>query len=131
MDDQDDIVTVSLGSGYTYSDLTITGGSTTNTITMDSSTYPVNYNYTCNPDMSYSPTSYITVGRTCITEDDIVLAGKSLVKSLDAIEKRLVILNGNPELETKWDSLRQIKEQYEALEKEILEKEKLMEILKR
>lgn len=57
--------------------------------------------------------------------------GKSLIETLNKIEERLAILHTNTELEKKWDKLRELGEQYRALEKDILEKEKIVEILKR
>jgi hypothetical protein len=53
-----------------------------------------------------------------------------LSKSIDAIEERLGILNPNPELEERWDQLKVLRKQYIDLEKDLLEKEKLMKILK-
>jgi hypothetical protein len=79
---------------------------------------------------AYDPNYSIDVGDTCITSSDILVGGKSLVKSLDAIEDRLAILFNNPELEKRWDQLRDLKSQYDELEKDILEQEKLMRILK-
>ena len=62
---------------------------------------------------------------------DIKIGGKSLTESIAAIEDRLAILKPNPELEDRWDQLKDLRRQYETLEKDILEKEKIMEILKR
>jgi hypothetical protein len=57
--------------------------------------------------------------------------GKDLSVMLEKIEERLGILFNNPELESRWEELRKLREQYIALEKDLLEKEKIMEILKR
>jgi hypothetical protein len=61
---------------------------------------------------------------------DIKIAGKSLSEAIEAIEERLGILNPNPELEDRWDQLKELRKQYIELEKDLLEKEKLMKILK-
>ena len=61
---------------------------------------------------------------------DIKIAGKSLSAAIEAIEERLGILNPNPELEDRWDQLKALRKQYIELEKDLLEKEKLMKILK-
>jgi|AntAceMinimDraft_5_1070358.scaffolds.fasta_scaffold00761_19 hypothetical protein len=61
---------------------------------------------------------------------DLVVGGKSLMKVLAGIEERLGILHPNPELEDRWDELKELREQYIAMEKDLLEKEKIMKILK-
>ena len=61
---------------------------------------------------------------------DLTVGGVSIVKTIKNIEDRLAILHPNPELEEKWEDLKELRRQYEALEKDILEKEKLMKILK-
>jgi hypothetical protein len=64
-------------------------------------------------------------------EGDIKLKGQSLNDILDKIEERLAILHPNINLEEKWEKLRELRKQYRELEADILEKEKIMEILKR
>lgn len=62
---------------------------------------------------------------------DLKVQGKSIAKSLDAIEARLAILHPNEELEEKWDNLRGLRQMYMELEAEIIEKEKMWSILKK
>jgi len=64
-------------------------------------------------------------------EGDIKLNGKSLNETLDKLEERLAILHPNERLEEKWEKLKELRKQYMELEADILEKEKIMEILKR
>ena len=64
-------------------------------------------------------------------EGDIKIKGKSLADTLDNIEKRLAILHPNKELEDKWEKLKELGDQYRALEKDIIEKEKIWETLKK
>ena len=66
-----------------------------------------------------------------VFEGDIKLNGKSLDKTLTKLEERLAILHPNEKLEKKWENLRELRKQYMELEADILEKEKIMEILKR
>jgi hypothetical protein len=61
---------------------------------------------------------------------DIMIGGRKLGEVIAQIEDRLAILHPNEELESKWESLKELRRQYEALEKDILEKEKIMKILK-
>ena len=64
-------------------------------------------------------------------DGDVKLQGKSLNDTLFKIEERLAILHPNEKLEEKWVKLRELRKQYQELEADILEKEKIMEILKR
>ncbi len=64
-------------------------------------------------------------------DGDIKLKGKSLNDTLSKIEERLAILHPNERLEEKWVKLKELRKQYQELEADILEKEKIMEILKR
>ena len=61
---------------------------------------------------------------------DITIGGKSLSEAINKIEERLGILNPNPELEERWDRLKELRKQYIEMEKDLLEKEKIMKILK-
>jgi len=61
---------------------------------------------------------------------DIVVGNKSLTKAIEQIEERLGILHPNPALEERWDKLKELRRQYIEMEKDLLEKEKLMKILK-
>ncbi len=61
---------------------------------------------------------------------DIKIGRKSLTDAIEKIEERLGILNPNPELENRWEQLKELRRQYMELEKDLLEKEKLMKILK-
>ena len=61
---------------------------------------------------------------------DIKIGGKSLCEAIEKIEERLGILKPNPELESRWDKLKELREQYMEMERDILEKEKIMKILK-
>jgi len=64
-------------------------------------------------------------------DGEVTIKGKSLTDMLDKIEERLAILHPNPELEDKWDELKELGKRYKELEQEIIEKEKVWAILKR
>lgn len=64
-------------------------------------------------------------------EGDLKIKGKSITEMFEKIEEKLAILHPNEELEEKWEKLRELRKQYIELEKEIIEKEKMWEILKR
>ena len=50
---------------------------------------------------------------------------------LEKIDERLAILHPNPELEDRWDELKELGKRYKELEQEIIEKEKVWTILKK
>jgi hypothetical protein len=54
---------------------------------------------------------------------DIEVNGKSLMTLLESIEQRLNILTVNPKLESEWNELRELGEQYRKLEQHILDKQ--------
>ena len=64
-----------------------------------------------------------------VLEGDVEFEGKDLGKRLETIERRLAILNTNQELELRWDDLRVLGDKYRELEREILEKERIVDIL--
>ena len=123
----------------------ITGGSGVDTITLDpliyssgtSITSPSSISwsqgYSANSTWSNNTTANVNIDTDGISikeGGDIKIAGKSLSAAIEAIEERLGILNPNPELEDRWDQLKELRKQYIELEKDLLEKEKLMKILK-
>ena len=61
---------------------------------------------------------------------DIRVNGVSLMDTLNTIAERLNILHPNPELETEWDQLRELGEQYRELEKQLKEKSEMWNTLK-
>jgi hypothetical protein len=64
-------------------------------------------------------------------DGDIKVRGKSLSEAIDNIEKRLAILHPNKDLEERWEQLKALGEQYRELEKDILEKERIWNTLKK
>jgi len=120
----------------------------TDTITIDPSLYTVNSSITAPSTITWSQnygTTYTGTGIWGNTDanvkidtdginikegGDIKIAGKSLSDAIEKIEERLGILNPNPELEDRWEQLKELRKQYIKLEKDLLEKEKLMKILK-
>lgn len=64
-------------------------------------------------------------------EGDVKIKGKDIAEMFEKIEKRLAILHPNPELEDKWDELKELGKRYKELEAEIIEKEKMWAILKK
>ena len=64
-------------------------------------------------------------------DGDITVKGRSLTEFMDSVEQRLNILRPNPALESEWDQLRELGEQYRALEQQQTEKAQMWAALQR
>ena len=62
---------------------------------------------------------------------DIVINGVSLNDTLKSIQDRLNMLRPNRELEQEWDQLRELGEQYRELEKQLMEKQRAWDLLRK
>jgi hypothetical protein len=62
---------------------------------------------------------------------EVTIRGVKLDERLNAIEERLGILRPNNDLEGNWEKLKALGEEYRKLEKEILEKEQVWDLLKK
>lgn len=62
---------------------------------------------------------------------DIDINGASLKDFMTRVEERLALLSPNPKLESEWAELKALGDQYRKLEKEIQDKMKTWDILKR
>jgi hypothetical protein len=144
--DSDDLITISLPSdttidlgGYGAAQSTYTLGDI-DTITLDPSSYiTTGTGSTLNWSTNYADYNIYTTdprvqingdGITMKSEADLKIGDRSLKDFMDRVEDRLAILHPNEALEDKWEELKKLRRQYEALEKDILEKEKIMKILK-
>ncbi len=109
------------GTGYQYSNITIGPNNWTNTGTSGSWTFD---------DISMTtPDS----GKIYLKGEnaDIMINDRSLMGILDSIEQRLGLLKCREDLETEWSELRSLGDQYRAMVKNIEEKTKMWETLKR
>jgi hypothetical protein len=61
---------------------------------------------------------------------DIVINGVSLMATLNMLSKRLNMLVPNPKLEKEWEELKQLNDQYRALEADLKEKMEMWDILR-
>lgn len=64
-------------------------------------------------------------------KDDVKISGVSIKETLEQISDRLALLKPNPDLESRWEELRELRRQYVELEADILEKEEIVRILQR
>lgn len=111
------------GGGTTYGAGSTTYGAGFNT-SYNVSTYPSIYPTTIAGDA-------ITVTGDATITGNLTIGGVKLSDRLNKIEERLAILRPSPELESKWEDLKKLGEQYRALEKEIIEKENMWDVLKK
>jgi hypothetical protein len=79
-----------------------------------------------------NPAVHLENGRIDLkgANSDVILDGVSVRDTLAKIEQRLNILRPNPELETQWDQLRELGEQYRRLEAEIMQKQAMWDKLR-
>ena len=139
----DDIKTIDItgyGAGpYTYN----VGAVGSDTITIDSSLYSSgsltsaststinwNQNYPSWTTGINTAVNISTDGISMQPGTDIKIGGRGLMDAIDKIEERLGILHPNPDLEDRWDELKELRRKYNELEKDLLEKEKMWKILK-
>jgi hypothetical protein len=64
-------------------------------------------------------------------DGDVKIKGESISDLLRNIQDKLAIFKPNPELEEKWENLRDLARQYKELEKDIKEKELIWNTLKK
>jgi hypothetical protein len=62
---------------------------------------------------------------------DIVINGVSLNDTLRSIQDRLNMLQPNLEVEQEWDQLRDLGEQYRELEKQLIQKQRAWDLLRK
>ena len=142
-----DTVTIDSSYGAVPYTTNIGGSMGTDTITIDntmwSGTVTSPYTYTTTGTSgagtyNWNNTTTSTNAKVHINGDglvmqdgaDIVVGGKSLTKAIEQIEERLCILHPNPALEERWSKLKELRQQYVEMERDLLEKDKLMKILK-
>ena len=98
-------------------------------ITIDTSSI-TSGSYTFSSSYEAPSVSLDTNGITMKPDADLRIGDRSLKDFMDRVEERLNILRPNPKLEDKWDELAELGKRYRELEAEILEKERMWNILK-
>lgn len=126
-----DTITIDLGS-YSDNDYQIYTSSDTISYTNQ---YTVNGVSGSDFNWSFSDTSQsgitVTEGDLKIEGDgDLKIGDRSIKEFMDKVEKRLAILNVNQELEAQWEELKALGDKYRELEEQLIERNKIMDILK-
>jgi hypothetical protein len=106
--------------------ITYTGTGTPSTITNGWANTAVSTSWA-----NSNPGSAFKVAVDAEFDGDVKIKGVNLTARLDAIEERLGILRPNNDLEGKWEKLKALGDEYRTLEKDILEKEKIWDLLRK
>ena len=130
-----DLSTIDLSSSITMASPVFTISSAP-TITIGSSGANISNNmWTTNTTTGWNGTSAADLNQSGMlslkgANADIDINGKSLMKTLEALEERLNIMVPNPELEKEWDDLKKLGNRYRKLEKKCREKAEMWNKLK-
>lgn len=107
------------------------------TVKLDDANYWTGSNINTVLSADYNDSVFRVQKGNATFENDVEINGKLLIngvdigKSLTKIEERLAILHPNSELESRWNELKKLREEYIRLETEIKEKEQMIQILKK
>ena len=93
-------------------------------------------NYTDNGNWAMSAgttmiQSALKVNGNAEFDGDITIKGSSLIQTIDKINQRLNILVPNEQLEQAWQDLADLRMRYVELERQLLEKQRTFDILKK
>lgn len=75
--------------------------------------------------------SALKVNGTADFDGDITIKGRSITETINQINERLAILVPNEKLEQEWSELAELRQRYVELERELLEKQRTFDILKK
>lgn len=112
-----------IGSGITLGNIKSSGYITA------ANTIPPWYSSHVAANLPEAKTGALSVHGDADFDGDLRIKGISLSDRLDKIEQRLNILRPNNDLEGRWEKLKELGEQYRAMEAELKEMEKVWDIL--
>jgi hypothetical protein len=127
--DEDQADTVTLNLAHTLSNVSITSPYTVGTGMNFPNTIYTTAGTSSNP-WTYNPTDIRSKIQLDGEGADIEVNGWSLVDAVKQIEERLNLLQPNLKLESEWEELRSLGEQYRQLEQQIKEKQATWDRLK-
>ena len=87
--------------------------------------------YSVNNTWTNSNSGKVVIAGDCEFKGNISWQDRDLREWLESIETRLGMLQPNPQLEADWDELAEIRRQYVELERQLLEKQRVFDILKK
>ena len=129
MDDLDSLILgIDIEDPYQEYNITIPSSMASSSITTSISSNDSSY-YTFSGSSGFSNNN---TGTVCVPEEgDFKIGERSLKDFMDKVEQRLAILRPNEGLEARWEELKKLGDQYRELEKELQDKEKMWDILKK
>ena len=95
------------------------------------SVFGVNTDYTWSSPTMTQNSSKIHVQGDAVFEGNITWQDRDMREWFESVESRLAILNPNPELEQEWSELAELRMKYVELERRLLEKQQVFDILKK
>jgi hypothetical protein len=120
---------------YTPTSLTVTPKYSNTTISSNGLSSGAGYTYTTGTGggSPWATASTAAAGKlNLLGEDaDLVINGKSLTATLQALEERLNILTPNQELEKEWAELKKLGDAYRELEADLTEKAAMWQVLQK
>ena len=116
-----------VGSTITLDGVTIDLTSMNNTMVSTSNMSDV---YTIPSNDIFACADITPLGIDMHKNADITVGGKSMQEFMKRVEERLAILEPNKTLEAEWAELKELGEQYRAMEQDLLEKARSWSILK-
>jgi len=130
LDRGEDVDTYSIDLSSVYSNVSITSPYTVSSgINLPNAVYTTT-GTTSSPWATYNPNTASSKITLEGADADIEINGVSLWTTMQEIANRLNIMHVNPELEVEWTELRELGEQYRALEQRILDKQATWDRLK-
>jgi hypothetical protein len=108
----------------TYSNAIIGGSGSTYSVFGDST------DYTWSGPTTTQNSSKVHVKGDAVFEGNITWQDRDMREWFESVEARLCMLKPNPELETEWSELAELRNKYVALERELLAKQRVFDILK-
>jgi len=118
----DDVISIEIDDENADNFITLPNTHSYDTIDFDN----IDFNFSIDPGID------VTEGDVKVHKDgDIKIGERSLKEFMDSVEERLNILRPNPDLEQKWDELKELGDKYRQLEQEILEKEQMWDLIRK
>lgn len=83
------------------------------------------------PSITMAPNSSINIKGDAVFEGDITWQGRNMREWFESVESKLAILKPNPDLEAEWSELADLRQRYVELERNIMAKQQVFDILKK
>lgn len=109
----------------TYGNVTIGGSSSTYSV------FGTSADYTWSGPSLTQNGAKIHVQGDAVFEGNITWQDRDMREWFESVEARLAILKPNPDLEREWSELAELRQRYVELERDILAKQRVFDILKK